>query len=110
MLDSYREEAHQRALLGAHPLTWRENRRPQCMAARPCLVLGVSLDHMCQELLDSLEVPAEQTVDLLDRDMVLGVIEPAVIIGRNRDRAVAELGLAREERLRHVGHTHEIRA
>ena len=37
-----------------------------------------------------------------------GILEPAVIVGRQRDRAVADLRLEREEGLRHVGHADQV--
>src|ERR1700716_1589733 len=40
---------------------------------------------------------------------MLSIVEPGVIVGRSRDRAVAELCLAGEKDFRHVGHADQVR-
>src|SRR6266581_2570903 len=40
---------------------------------------------------------------------MLGIVEPAVIVGRYTNRAVAELRLAGEKGLRYVGHADQVR-
>ena len=62
------------------------------------------------ELLDALEVAAKQACHLRGRDMMLGIVEPAVIVGRDGDRAVAELRLARPGSFRNVRHADQVGA